>query len=220
LDDDFALAHAFAGHIYVLRKQSRWTENVFEESKISVRHSRRAIELGREDALALALAGFNLAFMADELDLGAECIARALSMNSNLALGLHFGGWVNVYLGKHSAAVEHLARAERLSPRDPMLMQNNMATAWALFFGGKFDEAARLTERITSALPTFLPAWRVGAISYAMNGDRDRAAIAARKVLEFDPSARVSILVPLLPLRRPEDRERYREGLRAAGIPD
>jgi len=127
---------------------------------------------------------------------------------------------VNVYLGKHSAAIEHLARAERLSPRDPMLMQNNMAIAWALFFGGKFDEAARLTERITSALPTYLPAWRVGAISYAMNGDRDRAAIATRKVLEFDPSARVSILVPLLPLRRPEDRERYREGLRAAGIPD
>ena len=119
LDGDFALAHAFAGHIYVLRKQSRWVVNMAQESAACVRLSRRAIELGPEDALALVLAGFNLAFIADDLDVGADYIARGLSMNPNFALGWGFSGWVQIYLGQPEKALDHLERAARLSPRYP-----------------------------------------------------------------------------------------------------
>jgi TolB-like protein/class 3 adenylate cyclase len=219
LDENFAVPHAFAGHIYVLRKQSRWTVDVAQENAAAIRLSRRAIELGQGDALALALSGFNLAYIADELDVGAECIARGLSMNTNLAMGWGFSGWVQVYLGKHETALEHLRQAERLSPRDPTLIQLKAAAALAHFFNGGYEEAARLAERITGDVPTFLPGWRIMAISCALAGYRTLADKAAKKVLELDPSAKVSVLVPLLPIRRPEDRERYKEGLLQAGLP-
>jgi hypothetical protein len=67
-----------------------------------------------------------------------------------------------------------------------------------------------------SEVPGLFVAWRMKAISYALGGHPEGAAEAARRLLELDPSARVSILAP--PLRRREDRERYREGLIRAGL--
>jgi tetratricopeptide (TPR) repeat protein len=216
LDHNFALAHASLCRIFNFRKQSRWMIDVAGESAAAVHHARRAIELGREDAVALAEGGFTLAYIAEELEVGADCIARSLSMNSNLALGWHLSGWVNIYLGRHETALQHLATAERLSPRDPLLVQNRMACALANVLTGHYEEAERLTELITSEVPGLFAAWRMKAISYALGGHPESAAAAARRLLELDPSARVSILAP--PLRRPEDRQRYREGLLRAGL--
>ena len=151
--------------------------------------------------------------------MGADCIARGLSLNGNLALGWHFSGWVNVYLGNHEIALEHLNQMERLSPRDPALVQNRIASTFAKVFAGRYDDVERLTESITSEAPALLAGWRLKAVGYALAGNPQQAFVAARKVLELDPSARVSTLVTLLPLRRPQDRERYREGLLQAGIP-
>jgi TolB-like protein len=220
LDESFALAHAFAGTIFTTRKQSRWMVDVEKETALAIHHAHRAIQLGREDALALVSGGFTLAYVADDLDLGSDCIARGLSLNPNLSWGWLFSGWVHVYLGKHETALDHLAKSERLSPRDPALVQVRMACALAHFFSGSYQEAILLTEMINAQAPSLLAAWRIKAISCALAGLPESAAVAARKVLELDPFARVSVLVPLLPLRRPEDRERYRKGLLEAGIPD
>jgi TolB-like protein len=61
LDENFALAHAFTGTIFALRKQSRWMVDIEKENAIAVHHARYAIQLGREDALALVFGGFTLA---------------------------------------------------------------------------------------------------------------------------------------------------------------
>jgi tetratricopeptide (TPR) repeat protein len=161
-----------------------------------------------------------LAYIADELELGADCIARSLSMNPNLSLGWHFSGWINIYVGRHETALQHLARAERLSPRDPLLVQARLACALANVFTGHYEEAERLTELVTSEAPALLAAWWIKAISYALGGHPESAAAAARRVLELDPSARVSIPATSPPLRRPEDREALIEGLRKAGLPE
>ena len=171
LDDNFALAYAFAGQIYVLRKQARWMVDVSQESAEAVRLARRAIELGQEDDVALCMGGFILAFIAGELDLAAECISRGLSLNNNLALGWHFSGWVRLYLGEHKVSLEHQRQAMRLSPRDPNVPQVRNAQAFAHFFEGQYAEAARLAERLTEEFPHFLPAWRIMAMSNALGGD-------------------------------------------------
>jgi tetratricopeptide (TPR) repeat protein len=194
--------------------------DIEKENAIAVHHARYAIQLGREDALALVFGGFTVAYIAGDLDLGGDCIARGLSLNPNLSWGWLFSGWVHIYLGKHETALEHLAKSERLSPRDPALVQVRLASALAHFFSGSYQEAIHLTEMINSQAPSLLSAWRTKAISYALVGQPESAAAAARKMLELDPLARVSVLVTILPLRRPEDRERYRWGLLQAGIPD
>jgi TolB-like protein len=220
LDPNYAVAHALAALCYTLRKQSRWTEDPAWENAEGVRLARRALELGdRDDSWVLGTAGFALAYLAEELEYGAECIAESLALNPNYAFGWTFSGWVQIYLGEPETALTHLAQARRLSPRDPGVLQLTTGMALAHFFAGRYEETVRLAEQVARQVPTFLPAWRMTAIGYAMAGQQDRAAAAAARVTALDPAARVAILVPLLPLRRSEDRERYRQGLLSAGLP-
>jgi len=88
------------------------------------------------DDLALCMGGHILAYVAGELDLATECIGRGLAMNTNLAIGWNFSGWVHMYLGKHQTSLEHLRHAARLSPRDPNMMQTRFGMAFALFSTG------------------------------------------------------------------------------------
>ncbi|MFB9268076.1 adenylate/guanylate cyclase domain-containing protein [Bradyrhizobium erythrophlei] len=219
LDEHFALAHAWAGLTYNLRKQNRWMEDVARESAEAIRLARRAIELGHGDDLALCMGGFVLAYIGGELDFGAECIRRGLSMNPNLAMGWEFSGYVHILLGKPQTALEHLHRAERLNPRSPSMIHVQLAVTAAHFFDGQYEEAACFAEAMTRAYPTFLPAWRYMAVSNALGGDQTLVAKATEKALELDPTASVSVLASEIPLRRPEDRERWKEGLIRAGFP-
>jgi TolB-like protein/class 3 adenylate cyclase len=218
LDEDFALAYAWAGLAYALRAQNRWMVDAAQESAEAIHLARRAIELGQLNDLTLCVGGMILAFMGGELDLGAECISRGLSMNANLAMGWESSGFVHIGLGMHQTALEHLRRAERLSPRGPSMTQVKLGMAAAHFYSGQYEEAARLAERITRAHPTFAPAWRIMAVSNALGGDQTLAAEATKQALQLDPSQRISSLT-WLPLRRAEDRERWKEGLLRAGFP-
>jgi adenylate cyclase len=217
LDGDFAIAYAFAGQMFTLRKQNRWMVDVEKESAEAVHLARRAIELGAIDDLALCMGGFVLGFVGGELDLAAECIGRGLSMNPNLALGWNFSSWVRMYLGEHQTAIEHGHRAERLSPRDPNILQVKTAIGFAQFLDGQYSEAGRLAERLVSEYPSFAPAWRLMAVSYAMKDELSLAERAAKKSLEIDPLQRASL--QSMPLRRAEDRRRWEEGLLRAGFP-
>src|SRR5262249_19026502 len=168
LDDKFALAHAMLSNVCSFRKQIR--VNTADETIKAIYHARRSLELGRDDGFVLVMAGFTLAYMADEVKFGADCIARGLSMNPNLASGWLFSGWVNSYLGNGEVALDHLAQAERLSPRDRALPMIRLASAFAHFVAGQYDEAIRLGEMIASEFPAVLGAWRVQAISYGLSG--------------------------------------------------
>jgi TolB-like protein len=219
LDENFAPAHAWAGQTFALRKQNRWMADEARESTEAIRLARRTIELGQGDDFALCSGGLILAYIGGELDFGAECISRGLSMNANLAIGWEFSGLVQVMLGNHETALEHLRRAERLSPRAPSMMQLQLGIAAAHFYSGQYEEAARVAERITRAYPTFFPAWRMMAVSNALAGDQILTAKATKRAFELDPAQTLSSVGSLIPLRRPEDRERWREGLVRAGFP-
>ena len=190
-----------------------------QESAAAIRLARRAIDLGQMDDLALCVGGFALAYIGGELDLAAESISRGLSMNTNLALGWNLSGWVQIYLGNRQTALEHLGRAERLSPRDRNVWQVRLGLAFAHFFDGWYDEAAYLAEQITREFPSLIAAWRLLAVSCALGNNVTLAAKASQQVLELDPSATVSVLASLFPLRSPEDRERWKGGLVRAGFP-
>jgi TolB-like protein len=218
LDENFALAYAWAGLAYTLRAQNGWMVDAAQERAEAIHLARRAIELGQSNDLVQCVGGAVLAFVGGELNLGAECISRGLSMNANLAMGWQFSGFVHIGLGVPQTALEHLRLAERLSPWGPSMTQVKLGMAAAHFYSGQYEEAARLAERITRAHPTFAPAWRIMAVSNALGGDQTLAAEATKQALQLDPSQRISSPT-LLPLRRAEDRERWKEGLLRAGFP-
>ena len=120
LDPDFASAYGRAAFCYVLAKANGWISGTPNEIAEVTRLAQWAVELGNDDAIALAHSGYALAFVVRDLELGAALIDRALVLNSNLAEAWSFGGWVKIFLGEPEPAIERFARAMRLSPLDPL----------------------------------------------------------------------------------------------------
>ena len=147
IDSDFASAYGMASWCYVRRKGSRWIVDRVQETAETARLARRAAELGWDDAVALAWGGFALAYVVHDVEAGAALIDRALQLNPNLAEAWHFSGWVRIYLGEPEVAIEHLTQAMRLSPLDPLTFVAQMATAFAHFFAGRYDDASSWAKK-------------------------------------------------------------------------
>jgi TolB-like protein/DNA-binding SARP family transcriptional activator len=221
LDPDFASAHGVAARCYVTRKASSWMTDRGQEIAETARLARRAVELGRDDAAALAGGGIALAFVVGDLDDGAAFIDQALALNPNLAVAWFFSGWARIYLGEPDLAIEHLARAMRLSPLDPLIVWMQHATAHAHFFASRYDVASSWAEMALRALPDSHSALRIAAASHALAGRLEQTQKMMARLRQLDPALRISNLRDILgPYRRPEDTARYEEGLRKAGLPE
>ena len=70
LDPDFASAYGTAAWCYLWRKVNGWMIDPQREAAEGARLARRAVELGRDDAVALARGGHALAHFAGDLDGG------------------------------------------------------------------------------------------------------------------------------------------------------
>jgi TolB-like protein/class 3 adenylate cyclase/Tfp pilus assembly protein PilF len=220
LDPDFATAYARAAFCYANAKAFGWISLTPEKVAEVSRLAQRAVELGRDDAIALADSGWALAYVVRDLDRGAALIDRALALNSNVAEAWDCGGWVKNWLGEYELAIKRFTRAIRLSPLDPWVAPMRAGTAHAHFFLSRYDEAASWAAMALQDNPNSQPLLRIGAASNAMAGRLDQAQKAVVRLRQLNPTLRVSNLKNVLgPYRRAEDISRYEEGLRRAGLP-
>jgi adenylate cyclase len=220
-DPDFALAHAGAAFCYVYRKTNRWMIDREKEIAEAGRLARRAVELGRDDAVALAYAGFVLGSVVGDLDSGSAFIERALALNSNLAAAWGFSGWMKVCFGEPDTAIKRAAFAMRLSPVDPRIFAWQYYTALAHLSAGRYDEAVSWAEQALRENPNMSSPIRVAAVSRALSGRVAEARQIMERIRQLDPELRLSNLGDILPpFRRAEDRARYVDGLRRAGLPE
>jgi adenylate cyclase len=221
IDPDFASAHGMAARCYIYRKLDNWMTDREQEIAETARLARRAVELGRNDAAALSAGGEALAHVVGDLDDGVAFIDRALALNPNLVAAWFYSGWVRIFLGEPDLAIEHLARAMRLSPLDPHIVRMQAATAYAHFFAGRIDMASSWAGTALRDRPDYTTALRMVAVSNALAGRMDQARKALARLRQLDPALRVSNLRDTAgPFRRPEDVARYEEGLRRAGLPE
>jgi TolB-like protein len=221
LDPDFASAYARAASCYAHAKGNGWISVTGNEIAEVTRLAQRAVELGKDDAMALAASGWALAFVVLDLGGGAALIDRALVLNSNLAEAWFYGGWVKTYLGEPETAIERFARAMRLSPLDPLAAGMRGGTAYAHFHLGHYDEAASWAAMALQEDPDFQAGLRIAAASNAMAGRPEQAHKAVARLQQLNPALRVSTLKNVLgPYRHAEDLSRYQEGLRRAGLPE
>ncbi len=221
LDPDFASAHGMAAYGYCQRKTSGWIADRESEIAETARLARRAVELDKDDAVALTWGGFALAYVVRELEAGVAFIDRALLLNPNLAAAWIASGWVRNWLGEPDLAIEHLARATRLSPLDPLINRTRTATAHAHFFAGRYEEAASWAAMALREWPDFQTALRIAAASFALAGRMEEARSVRARLQQLDPGLRISNLEDELgPYHVPDFIARYAQGLRAAGLPD
>ena len=221
LDPGFASAYGRAALCYAWAKTNGWISFTPTEIAKVKKLAQRAVELGKDDVIALAASGYTLAFVARDLGGGAALIDRALAFNSNWAEAWFWGGWVKNWLGEPEAAIERFARAIRLNPLDPSISGVRTGLSHAHFFLGHYDEAVSWAAVALQDNQDFQPALRMEAASGAMAGRSEQAHQALLRLRQLNPTLRVSNLKDLLgPYRRAEDISRYEEGLRRAGLPE
>lgn len=221
LDPDFASAYAHAAMCYVWAKANGWTSDTANEIAEVTRLAKCAIELGKDDAFALAASGWALAYVVRDLEVGPALIDRALVLNSNSAEAWSYGGWAKNLLGEPEPAIERFARAMRLSPLDPRVRAMRAGTAHAHFFLGRYDEAASWAAMALQDNADLQLGLRIAAASNAMAGRLEQAHKAVARLRQLNPALRVSNLKDSVgPYRRADDLARYEEGLRRAGLPE
>lgn len=176
--------------------------------------------MGKDDAVALSRGGHALAWFERDLDAAASFLDRALMLNPNLAATWNLGGWVRAYRGELEAAIEHNARAARLSPLDPALYNMHVGMAFAHFLADRYEEAASWAQRALHEQPNYPTANRILAASKALAGHLTEAQLAMANLQRLDPALRVSSLGEVIPVRRPEHLAKFADGLRKAGLPE
>ena len=220
LDPNYAAAYGLAARVYIQRNAGGWVTDRMRELTETERLARIAIDLGSDDAVALATAGFALSDFLGLVEEGDAIIDKALSLNPNLAWIWLYSSWVKASLGKPEVALERIGQALRLSPNDPMTYSFHAAKAWAELFAGRFNEAYSSAEAALWQKPAFLLYMCIAAASAALAGRQPEAQRVVAQLMQADPDLRISNVKDLIPLRRAEDTARWVEGLRLAGIPD
>jgi TolB-like protein len=219
LDPDFTSAYGMAAWCYFWRMTSGWIGDHAQESAEVARLVDRVTELGKDDAVALSFGGLAISYVAGDAKAGRALIERTLVLNPNLAAAWAANGWLEACHGDPGVAIEHMARAMRLSPLDPLMFFIQSFSAFAHFIAARYDEASQLAEAASRERPHFGTAMRIAAASNALAGRTDEARRNIARALQLDAGLRLSNLKDRVGPIRPDYFAKYVEALRQAGLP-
>lgn len=220
LDPDFAAAEGAAAWCYFWRMANGW---MIDRQKETAEVSRLVGDVaiaGKDDAVALAFSGLALGYVTGDYEAGSALADRALVLNPNCAAAWSASGCLKACHDDPDIAIEHMSRARRLSPLDPLTFFMQTFTAFAHFVAGRYDAAWPLAEAASRAQPYYLTGLRVAAASNAMAGRLDAASRHIARSLELDPQLKLSNLKHRVGQIRPEYFAKYVEALRLAGLPE
>jgi TolB-like protein len=219
-DPDYAAAYGMAAWCIFWRKLNGWITDRAREMEEGAQLARRAVELGKNDAIALTRGGHALGHFGGELNGCIALVDKALVLNPNLAAAWYLGAFQRVARGEPDVAIERFQHAMRLSPLDPEMVRMQAGMALAHMLAGRFDVALSWAEKALRELPGFALATAIIAASQALLGRMEAAQRAAGQLHQVNPGLRPSNLIDWIPFRRPQDLELFAGGLRKAGLPE
>jgi TolB-like protein len=220
LDPDFAAAYGMAAWCVFWRKLNGWMIDRDKEIEEGAHLARRAVELGKNDAIALTRGGHALGHFGGELNGCIALVDKALVLNPNLAAAWFLGAFQRVTRGEPDVAIEWLQHGMRLSPLDPEMVRMQAGMAAAHLIAGRFDVASSWAEKALRELPGFGLACGILAASYALAGRMEAAERTIRHLSQIAPHMCIANLKDWIPFRRPQDLELFADGLRKAGLPE
>ena len=218
LEPDYAAAHAIIAWCH---EQRYLRGGLHEETKeAALRHARKAIASGGDDAAALATAAFVVAVVDSDYESATGAFDRSFALSSSSALALGFSSIVRAWKGDDATAVEQAERAIRLSPFDPLLYLPYVGLAYAHFAAGHFEEAAAAAGRASQSNPRFSMPYVLQAGALANLGRGDEATAVVRRLLEVEPDLTVSTAIRSARYANPDKNTELGDSLRRAGLPD
>jgi TolB-like protein/Tfp pilus assembly protein PilF len=220
LDSGYAQAHSLLSFVTTLGVHMGWEPR---ESTLALASdaAHKALFLDSDDPWAHVALGYVLAWSRRADDALVE-YERALALNPNFAIAHWLLALALCYLGRSEEALAHGDQAERLSPRDLLARGNagvsNNVRAIACFVAGRYRDGIAFARKAIIESPNLIPAYRALVVNCALAGEIEEARLALQTLKGLVPDISLKSLNGVIPYVRDDDRQRYVEGFRLAGL--
>jgi adenylate cyclase len=219
-DPEFAMPVALAARWHSMLIGQGWSSNRGADAGQAAALAVRAIELDRQNAMALATYGHLRSFLFHDYDTALVYFDRALAACPNSPLAWILSSGTLSYIGRGEQAVRHAERALRLSPFDQSLAWYYMFVGLAHYGHGSYEEAVKWGRLSLSENPNYTANLRILSAALAGLGRLDEAAATAGRLTALEPEFGIAEYArSLQPFRDPDIAAKYLAHLRAAGLP-
>ncbi len=220
-DPGFALPAAWAARWHSVNVGQGWSEAPQADMEQAAALAGRAIELDRQNGMALATYGHVRSFLFHDYDTALVFFERALSAAPNSALAWLLSSATLSYVGRTEEAIRHAEHGLRLSPFDQNLFSYYNLIAIAHYCHGSVAEALRWCRLSDTETPRFTSNLRVMIAALSAAGQESEARHAAQRLLAIEPGFSLAEYErSRMPYRDPRIRARFLADLRAAGLPE
>jgi adenylate cyclase len=217
LEPDYGLAHGYAGYCHeVLFLRGAKSE---ENRQGAIRHARLALTHGRDDAMALTLAGFNIGIIEHDRAVARDAFETAIALSPSLAFTHFFGCIVMGVAGEAERAIEWGERALRLSPFDPLSWAAWLGLFHGHFLQGHYEDAANAARKAIQGNPGLSISHTFLAAALAKGRHLDEAKATAARLLALEPGFSIRAFCTMIG-PAPSHAASISEALRAAGLPE
>jgi adenylate cyclase len=216
LDPGYARAHSLLAWIIASRVSIGYMDY---ERGISdgLTLAQRAIDLDPEDPWGHMAAGYVFAF-SRRFGPAVEELNEALQRNPNFAFARVILAAAYGYAGLADEGYRQLEIATRLSPRDYTQAANLSVEGLCHLIAYRYDDAVTSERRAVQLRPDFGHAWRTLTAAAGLAGDLELARHSLAECRRLQPTVSIAWIEKCYPMVRAEDRSRYIEGLRRAGL--
>ena len=190
LQPDYGAAHAFLG--WCLHTRFAFGEKRDEDRTAAIAHAHAAIAHGSDDATALAVAAYVIAYDENDTATALDLFDRALDLSGSNVFALSMSAMTLAWMGRAEIAIERAERAIRLSPFDPYNFRSRHALAIVCFHKRQYAGAVGAARDAIRHNPKFGIARAVLAAALLRLGRVEEAKAAGRDLLECEPSFTIS----------------------------
>jgi TolB-like protein len=189
LEPHYGLAHALLSWCFHMRFNRGGAREV--DRKVAIRHAHEAIAHGADDATALAVAAFVIALDGHDASTALKLFDQALALSDSNIFALTGSAVVLAWMGNTDKTIERAKQALRFSPFDSLNWRANSAMSIAHFYSKRYAEAADEARTAIGTNATFTIPRAVLAASLLRLGRMEEARLAARSVLDCEPSFKI-----------------------------
>jgi TolB-like protein len=217
-EPDYSAAHAWYAYWYIFLVGQGWANDPAAGMLEAGRLAERGIMLDPQDARALTIAGHVRAFLHRRLREAITLHERALMLNPNLPMAWALSAFAYAYLGDVEEAERRLKRYKHLSALDPQAFFFDTAGVIVAFIKGDYPETVAVGREVSEMNPAFSGPCKPYLAALGHLGQLEEAEVVRRRLLAIEPGFSVTRYLETTPFARAEDRARFAEGLRLAGI--
>ena len=146
IDPQYPLALSLAGWCHAQRSVYNWADDIAESQAMARQLAERAAEMSGDDPVTLAVLGAVHTFVRNH-GTARVLLERAVALDPNAAWAWSRLGWLEAYADQPQKAIDKFERALRLSPIDPMNLNNYVGIGSAHEVAQEYDQAALFYRR-------------------------------------------------------------------------